>query len=149
MPVLLTYDLEGAEPAEFNRLQSMFERLGWEKLGGSSYRYPRLGTTDQPVEDWLNHVVPALMLFRAFAIKSPSELRQFTLDVQSSSGYQKSTKFGSAPLSGSDMKAATVKAMESTSETKKKKRKFYPPKNPAFGEKNLIDWLDEVEFPYP
>lgn len=42
MPVLLTYDLEGAEQAEYNRLQSMFERLGWEKLGGSSYRYPRL-----------------------------------------------------------------------------------------------------------
>ena len=148
MPVLLTYDLEGASTAEFNRLQSMFERLGWEKLGGTSYRYPRLGTTDQPVEDWLNHVVPALMLFRAFAIKSSSELTQFSLDVQSSSGYQKSTKFGSAPLSGSDMKEATVKAMKSTSETKKKLKKFYSPKNPAFGEKNLIDWLDDLEYPY-
>jgi hypothetical protein len=148
MPVLLTYDLEGAGPAEFNRLQSMFERLGWEKLGGSSYRYPRLGTTGQPVEDWLNHVVPALMLFRTFVIKSSSDLRQFTLDVQSSSGYQKSTNFGSAPLSGSDMKTATTKAKKSTAKAKKLDKKIYTPTNTSFGEKNLIEWLDEVEYPY-
>jgi hypothetical protein len=89
MPVLLTYELEGAETSEHNRLQSFFERLGWENLGGSSYRYPRLGTTDQPVEDWLNHIVPALMLFRAFVLKSNSKLKQLTLDVQSSSGYNR------------------------------------------------------------
>ena len=148
MPVLLTYDLEGAAPAEFNRLQSMFERLGWEKLGGSSYRYPRLGTTDQPVEDWLNHVVPALMLFRTFAIKSPSELRQFTLDVQSSAGYQKSTAFGSPPLSGTDMKLATKQAKKATGKAKKIRKKLYAPGNGSFGEKNLIDWLDDIEYPY-
>jgi hypothetical protein len=148
MPVLLTYDLEGAEPAEFNRLQSMFERLGWEKLGGSSYRYPRLGTTDQPVEDWLNHVVPALMLFRTFAIKSPSELRQFTLDIQSSSGYQQSTAFGSAPLSGTGMKAATTQAKKATGKSKKLGNKLYRPGNGSFGEQKLIDWLDDIEYPY-
>lgn len=148
MPVLLTYDLEGATSAEFNRLQSMFERLGWEKLGGSSYRYPRLGTTSQPVEDWLNHVVPALMLFRTFVIKSASDLRQFTLDVQSSSGYQKSTNFGSAPLSGSEMKATTSKVKKSITKVKKANKKIYIPKNTSFGEKNLIEWLDEIEYPY-
>lgn len=148
MPVLLTYDLEGAETAEFNRLQSMFERLGWEKLGGSSYRYPRLGTTDQPVEDWLNHVVPALMLFRAFAIKSAAELKQFTLDIQSSSGYQQSTAFGSTPLSGTAMKAMTTQAKKATGKSKKLGKKLYRPGNPSFGEKNLIDWLDDIEYPY-
>jgi hypothetical protein len=148
MPVLLTYDFKGAETVEFNRLQSMFERLGWEKSGGSSYRYPRLGTTDQPVEDWLNHVVPALMLFRTFAIKSASRLRQFTLDIQSSSGYQQSTAFGSAPLSGTDMKAATTQAKQATGKTKKFGKKLYTPGNGSFGEKNLIDWLDDIEYPY-
>ena len=148
MPVLLTYDLEGAQPAEFNRLQSMFERLGWEKLGGSSYRYPRLGTIDQPVEDWLNHVVPALMLFRTFAIKSPAKLRQFTLDIQSSSGYQEATAFGSPPMSGTDMKAKTTHAKKATGKLKKLGKKLYKPGNGSFGEKNLIDWLDEIEYPY-
>jgi hypothetical protein len=148
MPVLLTYDLQGAETAEFNRLQSMFERLGWEKLGGSSYRYPRLGTTDQPVEDWLNHVVPALMLFRAFAIKSAAELKQFTLDIQSSSGYQKSTDFGCTPLSGTEMKTLTRQAEKATGKSKKLGKKLYKPGNTSFGEKNLIEWIDEIEFPY-
>jgi hypothetical protein len=148
MPVLLTYDFEGASTIEFNRLQCMFERLGWENLGGSSYRYPRLGTSDQPVEDWLNHVVPALMLFRAFAINSASELKQFTLDIQSSSGYQHSTTFGSAPFSGTDMKTETVKANKSSSTKKKLKKKLYKPSNGSFGEKKLIEWLDDVVYPY-
>jgi hypothetical protein len=139
MPVLLTYELEGAETSEHNRLQSLFERLGWENLGGSSYRYPRLGTTDQPVEDWLNHVVPALMLFRAAVLKSACGLKKFTLDVQSSSGYNKATNFGSGPLSGSAIKAT---------KSKRKGKKLYSPNNPSFGERNLIDWLDEIDYPY-
>jgi hypothetical protein len=139
MPVLLTYELEGAETSEHNRLQSLFERLGWENLGGSSYRYPRLGTRDQPVEDWLNHIVPALMLFRAFLLKSPCALKQFTLDVQSSSGYNRATNYGSGPLTGSVMK---------TTKSVKKGKKIYKPSNTSFGEKNLLDWLDEIEYPY-
>jgi hypothetical protein len=106
--------------------------LGWENLGGSSYRYPRLGTTDQPVEDWLNHIVPALMLFRAFVLGSACALQKFTLDVQSSSGFNRATQFGSLPLSGTDMKDS----------------KLYSPINPSFGEKNLIQWLDGINYPY-
>lgn len=45
---------------------------------------------DQPVEDWLNHVVPALMLFRAYCKKRDC-LTKFTLDCQSSSGYDLAT----------------------------------------------------------
>lgn len=91
------------------------------------------------------------MLFRAFVIKSAAELRQFTLDAQSSSGYQRSTNFGSAPLSGADMKpAAAKKAATGTTSTSKKKKakKLYKPVNPSFGQQNLIDWLDSIEYPY-
>jgi hypothetical protein len=63
MPVIFSFDIEGASSKERNRLQCMFERLGWGNLGGSSYRYPKLGTTPY-TEDWFNHVIPALMLFR-------------------------------------------------------------------------------------
>ena len=127
MPLVFTYDLSGQEPADHNRIQSFFERFGWESLGGSSYRYPRLGTTDQPVEDWLNHVVPALMLFRSFALKPGSTVKRFTLDVQSSSGFHEN--FGNPPLPGAEVK-------------------LYHPNNEQFGKKNLIEWLDGVKFPY-
>ncbi len=96
MAVIITFDIEGAPPQERNRIQSFFERLGWENLGGSSYRYPRLGTDDQPVEDWFNHVVPALMLFRTYALKSERKISKFTIDVQSSSGHNPATDFGAA-----------------------------------------------------
>jgi hypothetical protein len=133
MPAVLTYELEGATPSEHNRLQSLFERLGWENLGGSSYRYPRLGTADQPVEDWLNHIVPALMLFRTFVIGSACALKKFTLDVQSSSGFNDFTQFGSEPRSGSDMDTTG---------------KLYAPSNSSFGKQNLIDWLNGITYPY-
>jgi hypothetical protein len=35
MPITVTFDIHGAPPPEYNRLQSMFERLGWENLGGT------------------------------------------------------------------------------------------------------------------
>jgi hypothetical protein len=40
MPVVFTFDIKGAPSNEYNRIQSFFERFGWENLGGSSYRYP-------------------------------------------------------------------------------------------------------------
>src|ERR1700730_14657234 len=87
MPVVFTFEVRAAPPQERNRIQSFFERFGWENIGGSSYRYPRLGTDDQPVEDWLNHVVPALMLFRCYILSSRRQLPKFTIDVQASAGH--------------------------------------------------------------
>ncbi len=85
MPVTFSFDIEGAPPVEHNRVQSFLERLGWQHLGGSSYQYPRLGTDKQPVEDWFNHVAPALMHFRAYVLRSGRRLKKFSLQAQSSS----------------------------------------------------------------
>jgi hypothetical protein len=91
---VVTFDLEGAQPgAEYNRIQSFFERLGWQNLGGTSYRYSKLGT-EEPVEDWLNHVVPALMLLRAYLTTTGRPLKKFTLDCQSSAGYDRAGPYG-------------------------------------------------------
>ena len=128
MPVVLTFDIQGAAPAEHNRLQSLFERLGWQSLGGSSYRYPRLGA-GQPTEDWFNHVVPALMLFRAYIRTSGRQLSKFTLDVQSSTGLDPATRYGTAPAASANVT-------------------FYPPGNAAFGKQNLETWLDGITYPY-
>jgi len=128
MPVILTFDLEQASQAEHNRLQSLFQRLGWEDLGGSSYRYPRLGTKEK-VEDWFNHVVPALMLFRNYLLKSNRKLTGYTLDIQSSAGYNPGRKFGKPPLSAS-------------------KVSLYTPTRKTFGVKKLKQWLADDRFPY-
>ena len=129
MPVVITFDLKGAKPKEANRIQSFFERFGWENLGGSSYRYPRLGTDDQPVEDWMNHVIPALMLFRSYAITS-GKLTKYTLDVNTSTGYSPDSNYGRPAASGANAP-------------------LYEPKQVAFGKQKLKDWLDSVTFPYP
>jgi hypothetical protein len=47
MPVVLTFDIKGATTSQLNRIQSFFQRFGWENLGGSAYRYPRLGTNEK------------------------------------------------------------------------------------------------------
>lgn len=129
MPIVVTFDIQGAPPLERNRIQSFFERLGWQNLGGSSYRYPRLGTQDQPVEDWFNHVIPALTLFRQYLIESNRPLSCFTLDVQSTTGYEPSTGFGTAPATGQGIH-------------------LYQPTNSAFGERKLRSWLDTLQYPY-
>lgn len=131
MPIVCTFDLTNFSPNDHNRIRAGFERLGWENLGGTAYRYPRLGTDHQPVEDWLNHVVPALMLFRAYLRTHPTvELTKFTLDAHSSSGYNPSSGFGTAAVSGPE--AAS-----------------YQPTHAAhFGRRNLEEWLDGIQHPY-
>lgn len=133
MPVLFSFDLEGAPPLERNRIQSFFERLGWENVGGSSYRYPALGQLNEGAEDWFNHIVPALMLFRCSVLSSRRRLIKYSIDVQSTGGYNKARRFGNPPRKAN---------------TKKSRYKFSTPKNGAFGERNLRVWLDHVTYPY-
>ena|SRR6266481_1689200 len=126
MPATFTFDIEGAEKTDWNRIQSAFEQLGWQHLGGSSYRY------DQPTEDWLNHVIPALMLFRSFILsRRTANLKNFTLDLQGSTSYSPKTK---APGAASPLRAARMK--------------LYQTGNTAFGKKKLKLWLDNVKYPY-
>lgn len=131
MPVVVTFDITNYKQNDHSRLKAMFERCGWENLGGTAYRYPKLGTADQPVEDWLNHVVPALMLFRAYLRKHQKvTLTRFTIDTNSSAGINPATNFGRVPLAGS------VAA-------------DYDPQHPEhFGKKKLWDWLDNIPYPY-
>ena len=131
MPVVFTFDLTNAPPVDRNRIQSFFERFGWQNLGGSAYRYPRLGAErEHPVEDWFNHVIPALMLFRAYVISSGRELPKFSLDIQSSAGRNPEFGVGTPPLLSADVH-------------------LYETPQQQFGASNLREWLDEVTFPYP
>jgi hypothetical protein len=74
-------------------------------------------------------VVPALMLFRAYALKSKRKITKFSLDTQSSTGYLPATKFGTEPKASNSIK-------------------YYNPNNPSFGLVNLKNWLNAISYPY-
>ena len=96
----MTFDISGPTPLELNRIRSFFERLGWDRLGNTAYRYPRLHTPPS-AEDWFNHVIPALMLLRAFArhaMTTGRNISKFSIDVQSSTGFDPLTGTGTPPL---------------------------------------------------
>lgn len=97
MPVVFSYDFDGADSWHLNKLQCMLERLGWERVGGTAYRYPPLSNTPA-TEDWFNRVVPALMLFRAHVLAHSLQLSKFSLDIQTSTGLNVAATVGVAPI---------------------------------------------------
>ena len=81
MPITVSYDLTQADNNERNYIRSMFERFCWTRLGGSVFRYDWKDKTGQ--EDWLNDVVPALMIFRSYCLAKKIKVTFFTLDTTS------------------------------------------------------------------
>jgi hypothetical protein len=91
MPITLSFDIEQAsiqDPNDRMRIELAFKRFGWEHVGGSSWRYPALGTDEHPSEDWFNHVVPAMMYFRSLVSHSGMRATKFTIDAHSEAGYR-------------------------------------------------------------
>jgi hypothetical protein len=133
MPIIVTFDIRNPTSAELHRIRGFFERLGWEHLGNTAYRYPKLHG-QHPAEDWFNHVVPALMLLRAFARHAATtgrDIEKFSIDVQSSTGYNPLTNVGSPPLGANRI----VYSQPSRA-------------GRAFGRQRLEEWIDAIEWPY-
>jgi len=134
LPVVVTFDLSQPRPRELNRIRGAFERLGWERLGNTVYRYPRL--RDMPAtEDWFNRVIPALMLLRALArhvAQTGRALLRFTIDVQSSTGFNQETNVGRPALPANEI--------EYTSPSRS---------GEAMSQQRLENWLDSIAWPYP
>ncbi len=133
MPIIVTFDLNRPSPADLNRIRGFFERLGWEHLGNTAYRYPKLHD-QSPTEDWFNHVIPALMLLRSFALYAPAtgcSVERFSIDVQSSTGFSPVTGVGTLPQLSPEIT-------------------FSQPSRPgrAFGKQQLDTWLDAIAWPY-
>jgi len=104
MSITISYDITGATPAERNYVRSMFERFGWRRLGGSVLRYQLIDGQDE--EDWLNDVIPALMLFRSYVLAKKITINFFTLDTNSVSriDWTDSEKLlGYAPTDGTEL----------------------------------------------
>lgn len=122
MPITITYDVTDVDNNDRNRIRSVFERFGWEHVGGSAFRYPRfeeLGT-----EDWLNCVVPALFFLRSFVLAKSIALQAFTLDTHAAS-WIKGTSGAPVPEHGTYVRLAE-------------------PGNVSFSADSLRDWLRAV-----
>jgi hypothetical protein len=133
VPVTITFDIQQPTSQELNRIRSFFLRLGWEHLGNTAYRYPVLGPQG-PTEDWFNHVLPALMLLRAFARHAAAtgrNIAKFSLDAHSSTGFNPTTNVGAPPLPANEIAYVTPAQSD---------RKF--------GLQNLQDWIDGIAWPY-
>jgi hypothetical protein len=134
LPIVVTFDLSEPEPLELNRIRGAFERLGWERMGNTGYRYPRLDETSM-TEDWINRVIPALMLLRAVArhfAQTGRGLVKYSIDVHSSTGFNQERAVGTPALSGGEINL------------------FRPSQaGRACAERRLRDWIDGVGWLYP
>jgi hypothetical protein len=133
MPIVVTFDIHKPTSQELNRIRGFFERLGWEHLGNTAYRYPKLHG-QHATEDWFNHVIPALMLLRSFgrfAAESGREIQKYTIDVQSSTGFDPVTGVGTPPLVADEVTFSQPSLS-----------------GQAFGLQRLRAWLDQVPWPY-
>jgi hypothetical protein len=133
LPIVVTFDLSRPEPLELNRIRGAFERLGWEHVGNTAYRYPHLQESPT-TEDWLNRVIPALMLLRTLArhaAETGRALVRFTIDVQSSTGFNQETNVGTPALPAEDIDYA----LPSRS-------------GEAMSQQRLENWLAGIEWPY-
>jgi hypothetical protein len=133
VPITVTFDIHQPTPQELNRIRGFFERLGWEHLGNTAYRYPKLHG-QHPTEDWFNHVLPALMLLRAFARHAAAtgrNIRKFSIDVQSSTGFNPVTNVGTLPLPAAQI---------TYSQPSRSGR--------SVAQRRLEDWLDGITWPY-
>src|SRR2546421_792442 len=133
VPITVTFDIHNPAPHELNRIRGFFERLGWEHLGNTAYRYPKLHG-QHPTEDWFNHVIPALMMLRAFARYAAAggrNLDKFSIDVQSSTGFNPITNVGTLPLPAAQI---------TYSQPSKSGRNF--------ARQRLEAWIDGITWPY-
>lgn len=126
MPINITFDLPGSRPHDVGRIQSMFAQFGWEHVGPSSYRYPP--SNDAGPEDWLNRVIPALMLFRSYIVTPDCPLSMFTVTVNSATFFNRDSGYGAEPTNEFEL---------------------FSDRNKKFGATKLRGWLRGVEWPYP
>jgi hypothetical protein len=95
MPITISFDFDQASIHDANdraRLNACLARLRWEHIGGSSWRYPAYGAHGP--EDWFNHVIPALMYFRALVEHAQIRITRFGIDAQSVTGYRADPPYG-------------------------------------------------------
>jgi hypothetical protein len=86
MPVTLSYDIATEDPNHRSYIRSMFERFGWQRLGGSVLRYSGRPIADGSYyDDWLNDITPSIMFLRSYVLLHNLHLKFLTIDAASTS----------------------------------------------------------------
>lgn len=139
MPVNFLFKFKDAR-SDQKQIGALFERLGWECFDAGSFRYPRLTNgSDRPaLEDWFNHVVPALMLFRSYVLAHGLVVERIALDASVSTGYRREPAVGNPPLPANEVKL--YEPNEDNVST-----------NASYDDQEwsmLQDWLDGIHFPF-
>lgn len=120
MPITISYDLVTTDNNHRSYIRSMLERFHWRRLGGSVFRYDGVEDVNGELqEDWLNHVAPALMFMRSYALNHNVTLRFFTLDAQSVAFVDHSDPglpFGAQPVDGATVVFANPTNEQSSQE---------------------------------
>ena len=117
MPITISYDLRTDNNNHRNYVRSMFERFSWTRLGGSVLRYNWQDENGQ--EDWLNDVIPSLMIFRSYCIAHNINIVYFTLDTSSVTRIDASDPdavVGAIPLNGDEVLLVTPTNNQSSEE---------------------------------
>ena len=121
MPVTLSYDVTNIDNNDRTYIRSMLERFHFKRLGGSVFRYSGIvDANGNTQEDWLNHVVPALMFFRSFVVAHNITLKFFTVDASSISMLDHSdpgSPYGAAPTNGAALSLNTPSNVQSSEQT--------------------------------
>lgn len=118
MPVTVSYDVSRITNNNRTYIRSMFERFHFKRLGGSVFRYTGIPDgAGNNYEDWLNHVVPALMFFRSFISAKRIKLKFLTIDSSSISMLDHSdpfAKLGVSPKMGDQLPLAIPTNVQSS-----------------------------------
>jgi hypothetical protein len=108
MPVTVSYDLSATDTNDRTYIRSMFERFGWRRLGGSVFCYEGMKLEDGNLyEEWLNHIVPALMFMRSYIVQRNNlDLSFFTVSATGSSYIDfddSGDQYGVQPVNGDNI----------------------------------------------
>jgi hypothetical protein len=86
MPLTLTYDISNDCNNHRTYIRSSLERFGWERRGGSVFRYRgRIIADGSFYEDWLNDIAPSIMFLRSYVLQHKLHLSFLTIDASSTS----------------------------------------------------------------
>jgi hypothetical protein len=116
MPYTLTYDLESGKAASSDnrsRIRLIFQRFGWQAVGGSAVHYPPIGQ-QMGFEDFFGQVLPALWLFRCLLVARWIRVKSYTFTANSAVAYHHEGSAGGRIVPAAELELVPARGERST-----------------------------------